>query len=560
MNKSVIARCVLALLFGYLAFSGIRAVFAFGQSVWGDSWYTLNSDTEHAVYDQYGHELSTAQLAKQDMTWGAGGLRLNGVALATSDDGLVTVYRPAATAYQQHKPTAQLWPLLIALIALGAAWRHGLMAYGSAKLRGAVSWLGTRNLVLIGGLGVFALAKVGVIDYRALGEVVRGLHFGFNYYVHDALLGASGRLTIFPYNPLSLLWTQWLSGVDADLLAVGIHLRSYSLISLSVFGAYLWMCMELSALLLPHWRWSRRSLFLILLLNPFGLYYAVFLGQIDIIAIALVVAGGSQVLRRGGFACGTTLLILAAVFSKPQHALVLPAMVLAMLAAKDLALKGRLLLSVLAAGFSVAAVYWLYSQVPAFALSLRDNPQAARVGWATWYQVFGDSVVVNRPIAFLMMAFLLVACRVRAVTTEGEVWCVLVLALAALTAWFQASYAHTFGMAILMYPAIMLMAVECKDRWRGAVLWLASILLLCDWGTGTVDDFTRGFGLHLFSGQSLQRLTLLGINYPSLLMTLEMGAYMAFGLLLVIRLLAGAQGNTPANQPWTGAIDRQSTR
>ena len=180
-------------------------------------------------------------------------------------------------------------------------------------------------------------------------------------------------------------------------------------------------------------------------------------------------------------------------------------------------------------------------RVPAYALSLGVNPQSQRIGWATWFPLFGDAVVINRPLAFLTIAFLVLAYRVKHVADGMGAWQVVALVTAALTAWFQAAYAHTFGMAMLMFPALMLLVAEAEDRWRAAGVWLASILLLVGWGTGEVGDMAGIFGKVLFSPERVHHIVALGVNYPSLLATLEAAAYIAFGVMLMLRLLGGAE-------------------
>lgn len=533
---SFVARCFLTLLFGYLCMVGVTAVSAFYQSVWGESYYMLNGDSAQSLFDQRGRAVLAMQLAEHGLAWQNGQLIHAGQPMASYTDNQVTVFRPVTSDWL-HSGMVRMPALIAGLLVMVLVWQREVPSRLMQRLRSGLAWSRPLDIVIIAGLGVWCLLKVGVIDQPPLGSVVRGLQFGLNYYVHDIVVGTTGQLTIFPYNPLSLLWLQSLAVIDRDFQMLGLNLRSYALVSLSIFVAYLWLCLELTTLLRAGWRGSVRALFFLLLLNPFGLYYTIFLGQVDIISVALLVSGGRRLLHARGSFAGLGMIVLGLVFAKPQHALLLPAMVIALFAARSHALRGRVLLVATVVALASISAYWLYGLVPGFVDSLATNPQAARIGWATWFHLFGDAVVINRPLAFLLIVFLLLAYQVRAAADAYDAWKVVLLSTAAFTAWFQASYAHTFGISILMYPAMMLMVTETEDSWQRAGLWLSSILLLVAWGTGAVGDASQVLGLSLFTPERVQSLTVGGINYPSLLATVETGAYIAFGLLLLLRLL-----------------------
>lgn len=535
---SRIARFFLTLLFGYLCMVGVTAASAFYQSIWGESYYMANGDSAQSLFDQRGSAVLATQLAEHGLAWQNGQLLHAGQPMASYTDNRVTVFRPVETSYWLHSGMVRMPALIAGLLVMVLVWRRGDPSHLMRRLRSSLAWSRPLDMVIIVGLGVWCLLKVGVIDQHAFGAVVRGLQFGLNYYVHDILVGTTGQLTKFPYNPLSLFWLQSLAVIDRDFQMLGLHLHSYALVSLSIFAAYFWLCLELTALLRTDWRGSVRALFFLLLLNPFGLYYTIFLGQVDIIAVALLVSGSRRLLHSRVSFAGLGLIVLGLVFAKPQHALLIPAMMIALFAVHSHALKGRVLLVTTVVALVGIGVYWLYGLIPAFADSLATNPQAARIGWAIWFHLFGDAVVINRPLAFMLICFLVLAYRVRAVKDAYDTWKVVVFSVAALTAWFQASYAHTFGISILMYPAMMLMVIESEDYWRATGLWLSSILLLVGWGTGAVGDASQVLGLSLFTPERVQSLILGGINYPSLLATVETGAYIAFGVLMLLRLLS----------------------
>lgn len=534
---SFTVRCMIALLLGYLCMSAGTAVLAFHQNLWGESYYMLNEDSTQGLFDQRGRTVQATQLIERGIEFQNGILISAGQPMASYTDNQVTVFRPVQTSYWQQTTMVRILALSAALLIVLLAWQRQMPRRLMQRLHSELSWMRPLEMVVVTALGMGSLVKIGVIDQAAFGEVVRGLHFGVNYYVHDSLVGTNGKLTIFPYNPLSLIWMQSLAVIDSDLRLIGVYLHSYALINFTIFMAYLWLCLELLQLYRPHWKGSTRTLFLILLLNPFGLYYTIFLGQIDVITVALIIAGSKRVLQSSWSLSGIGLLVLGLVFAKPQHALILPALIVSLFAASENALKMRLLRIIVGVISGSLIVYWLYARVPAFAQSLATNPQADRIGWATWFQLFGDAVVINRPLAFMIIVFLVVVYRVRPVVQPYGAWRVSILSLAVLASWFQASYAHTFGISILMYPAIMLMVIESEDAWRGTWLWLSSIILLIGWGTGAVGDASNIIGLSLFAPERINSVVMAGINYPSLLATIETGAYIAFGILLLIKLL-----------------------
>ncbi|PSM13447.1 hypothetical protein [Stenotrophomonas maltophilia] len=536
---AVVARILLTLLLGYLCLVAGRAVLAFQHGTWGKSYYVLVDDAGKKVFDQRARQVPEEVLRGRGLGWEGDVLTQDGQPLSSHADDQVRVFR--ADGGPLDLAVVRWLGLGTVLALMVLTWRRQVAGRWLVRLRTAFPWLRPVDLLVVTGLLLFSLLKVGIIDMGPFGRVITGLQFGLNYYVHDVLVGTSGALTIYPYNPLSLIWMQALAGIHSDLQSIGMNLRPYGLVSLSIVAAYIWLCLELQLLFKERWRGNPRLLFFMLLLNPFGLYYSLVLGQVDVIAVALLVAGVRRVLAPGTLAAGLGLVVLGLVFAKPQHMLVLPALVIALFAARGQALKGRVFLITAVVTLASLAIYWSYGRVPAYALSLGVNPQSQRIGWATWFQLFGDAVVINRPLAFLTIAFLVLAYRVKHVADGVGAWQVAALVTAALTAWFQASYAHTFGMAMLMFPALMLLVAEAEDRWRAAGVWLASILLLVGWGTGEIGDMAGIFGKVLFSPERVHHIVALGVNYPSLLATLETAAYIAFGVMLMLRLLGGAE-------------------
>ncbi|MBK7846558.1 MAG: hypothetical protein IPJ73_03930 [Zoogloea sp.] len=143
--------------------------------------------------------------------------------------------------------------------------------------------------------------KPGIIDMIPLGEVIGGIREGINFYTISTLQGQDGHL-IFPYNPPAYFLLGILSEAHGVLTSLGLPPpQPHALLQLLLFLVYAGFAANLSRIAtdlnLPLLR--GRTLYYFILLNPLGLYYTVFLGQIDLIAIALLMAGSSDSHARG---------------------------------------------------------------------------------------------------------------------------------------------------------------------------------------------------------------------------------------------------------------------
>jgi hypothetical protein len=93
---------------------------------------------------------------------------------------------------------------------------------------------------------------------------------------------------------------------------------------------------------------------------------------------------------------------------------------------------------------------------------------------------------------------------------------------------FQSSFAHTFGLAIFLLPAIVILALSCGDNIKSVLISLLSLCLLANWGTGLAGDVTNSIGFNFFNSEIISSFKFYGIKYPTILTSIEFSSYIAF--------------------------------
>lgn len=380
--------------------------------------------------------------------------------------------------------------------------------------------------------------KPGIIDMLPLGEVIGGIREGINFYTVSTLQGQGGSLPIFPYNPPAYFLMGVLSEAHGVLTSLGLPPpQPHALLQLLLFVIYAGLAARLatiaSELGLPLLR--GRRLYYFILLNPLGLYYTVFLGQIDLIAIALLISGLHRLHARRAVGSAFLLLLAGLSFAKPQHLLALPALLLLGIGLSDPKEARRYHLFVLTLALACGLTYLAFTLAPGFYTALGTNPQTPRLAWSTWWTMLSDSIVINRPVGYaLISSLLLIHLMPERVPSRQQLIAVGALGIAFTVAAFQASFAHTFGLAIFLYPAVIILCVSTGSLLKACLLSIASWGLVAAWGTGVVDDFTVAFGLKALA--SLPDSMVAEIRYPSLIQTIEMSLHLAFAVLFIIQL------------------------
>lgn len=397
----------------------------------------------------------------------------------------------------------------------------------------------TIELAGFGLAAVLIYAKPGIIDMIPIGEVIGGIREGINFYTVSTLQGESGSLPILPYNPPAYFLLGILSEAHGLLTSIGLPPpQPHALLQLLLFATYAGCAAILSAiaaeLQLP--LLHGRKLYYFILLNPLGVYYTVFLGQIDLIAITLLMAGLYQLHVRRATRYAFLLLLAGLTFAKPQHLLALPALLLLGIGLSDPREALRYHVFVLALAVACALTYLAFTLAPGFYAALGTNPQMPRLAWSTWWTMLSDSIVINRPIGYALISSLLLLYLMpeRLHSRQGLV-AVGALGIAFTVASFQASFSHTFGLAIFLYPAVIILCISTLSLLKASLLSIASVGLVAAWGTGPVGDFTVAFGMNAMS--SLADSLVGDIPYPSLVNTIETSLYLAFAVLFVIQLV-----------------------
>lgn len=380
--------------------------------------------------------------------------------------------------------------------------------------------------------------KPGIIDMIPLGEVIGGIREGINFYTISTLQGQDKHLPIFPYNPPAYFLLGILSEAHGVLNSLGLPPpHPHSLLQLLLFLVYAGFAANLSRIAtdlnLPLLR--GRKLYYFILLNPLGLYYTVFLGQIDLIAIVLLTVGLHRLHGRNAPISAFLLLLAGLTFAKPQHILALPTLLLLGVGLNEPREARKHLLVLTALTLACLLSYLAFSLAPGFYAALGANPQAPRLVWSTWWTMLGDAIVVNRPIGYaLISSLLLVYLMPERISRRQDLIAIGALGMAFTVASFQASFAHTFGLAIFLYPAVIILCLGFTSLLKACLLSIASLGLVAAWGTGPVGDFTAAFGLQALS--SLPDNGVAGRLYLSLIHSIETSLYLAFALLFILQL------------------------
>ena len=395
------------------------------------------------------------------------------------------------------------------------------------------------EIILFSVVLVFLYVKTGIIDLGSLGVVMEGVGKGVNFYYLSFLQGSSGSLPIFPYNPLSYVLISALSEIQSLLSAVGIYSKPYSLLQVVIFVAYAWLCFELMSAFKAGGFFfkSKRMIFYFILLNPLGIYYTVFLGQIDVISIAFFVAGLRRVSSGRSIFYGFILIYFGLIFSKPQHLLLVIPLIFCVACIFEQETRRRCFIGVIVLLASIFLTYFIYRYSDGFYASLSVNPQAARLSWSIWWTMLSDAIVINRPVGMLaIVSMLLVYLLPNNLRMGDDFFNHVCLGVGVMFATFQASFAHTFGLAIFLIPAIMVVIVSAKNLLQIFMFSIFSLGVVIAWGTGLVGDASQTIGLSVFSHGGFVEKTYAHIKYDALLNSIEYSAYIGFALVFLMHL------------------------
>lgn len=423
---------------------------------------------------------------------------------------------------------------------LVAIRRNRPLRNGCATLLGSIRQVHPLEGALFLGMSLWVLGKPGIIDMPPLGQVIEGIREGVNFYTVSALQGQAGSLPIFPYNPPAYFLLAVLSEGQGVLDSLGIGpAPRHGLLHWLLFATYLGLAGLMTAIVqvlrLP--LLQGRPLFYFILLNPLGLYYTVFLGQVDLIVVTLLMGGLYQLHVRKAWPSAFVLLLAGLCFAKPQHLLALPPIGLLGIALADRRAAGRHLTFMIALSASCGLVYAAFSLAPGFYEALGTNPQAQRLAWSEWWSLFGGAISINRPVGYAMIATLILIYLMPERVRQSEAPVALgALGMALIMACFQASFAHTFGLAIFLFPAVIILATSSHSLFKACLLSVCSTGILVTWGLGLDGDFTTAFSP---SGKGLSTLTetrLAGIPYTSLVHSIETATYLGFAALCALHL------------------------
>lgn len=396
-------------------------------------------------------------------------------------------------------------------------------------------------------LCLLAAFKSSIIDLPSLGDLAVNTFNTSNWYEISLEQGESGILPSFPYNPPIYVLLIVSGALVKTVNQVGFETNSYWPLNLSVMIAYLSACFGLARLSNRSGR--SRIATLSIILNPLGLYYCFFLGQLDILAVALLV--WSMVLLTEQRTWLSAILASASIVAvKPQHALLgiaLAAVYFALLKPnrRKWATSRWFVLIIILTVFTNVA----YRLIPFYAESLAVNPQAQRLGWSSLFELFDGAYVVSRPLVFMFLALLaifIVTSRFQPQMPEA-----ILISAGALVAAFQASFGHTFGLTIFIFPLIV-MALKSETRIETRlIIHTIGALCLVSWGTGLVGDVSEIFGLNFFANLAVQAPTVFAIEYSSLLISLEFICLVScaiFGLALLAGWKIGGPGDEKADR------------
>jgi len=390
------------------------------------------------------------------------------------------------------------------------------------------------------GASLWVLGKPGIIDMLPLGQVIEGIREGVNFYTVSTLQGQAGALPIFPYNPPAYFLLAVLSEAQGVLDSLGLGpAPRHGLLQWLLFVTYLglaWLMTAIvQALRLP--LLQGRPLFYFILLNPLGLYYTLFLGQIDAIVVCLLMGGLYQLHVRKAWLPAFALLLTGLCLAKPQHLLALPPLALLGIALENRRAAGRHLAFMVALSACCGLAYAAFSLAPGFYAALDANPQTGRLAWSEWWALFGGAISINRPIGYAMIATLtLIYLMPERVRHAGTPVALGALGMGIIVACFQASFAHTFGLAIFLFPAVIILATSSHSLLKACLLSVFSAGLLASWGLGLEGDFTMAFDPSGAGLGALIETRLAGIPYTSVVHSVETAAYLGFAALCSLQL------------------------
>jgi len=98
---------------------------------------------------------------------------------------------------------------------------------------------------------------------------------------------------------------------------------------------------------------------------------------------------------------------------------------------------------------------------------------------------------------------------------------------------FQFSYAHTFGLSIFIFPALIVSCLSANHIIKRYFLYIFSIGMLISWGTGLVGDFSNLWGKEFFKSSGILNQIIMGLPYATILHTLEYVSYLFFAFVFL---------------------------
>lgn len=366
---------------------------------------------------------------------------------------------------------------------------------------------------------IFSFMKISIIDMIPLGIITEKLQYNINFYVISYIQSMDNNLTIFPYNPLALLFMVYNSSLNYILDFFNLTINASSTLNLILSIFYIWLCVEITLIVKFYGisNLNSKRIFYLTLFNPLGIYYTLFLGQIDIISITFILFG-LRLLFFGNTKVGVLFIILALVFAKPQHLLLLIIFLIAstMFKKKDL---NNYIFNMIFIIVSIIFIYYIYKFVPSFYESLSVNTQKYRLSWSTWWQLFDGAILINRPISFLLIYTSILVYIFPNNLEKDKIFIYIILSIGGLYSSFQASYGHTFGLTIFILPSLVLISFYSQNLIKFIYLYILSFFSIISWGTGLVGDVTNSFGLNYF--HNLVDKKIIGIRYSDFINTLE---------------------------------------
>ena len=365
------------------------------------------------------------------------------------------------------------------------------------------------------------------IDIMALsGELA---YKGINPYTLAKFQSNMGLLPTFPYLPPCLLGFSLTASVTQLLDWLSVPIRNYSVLSVVIGFSYVILCKSLEAIL-SHIRptANEKGYFWFLFLNPLGLYYVVVLTQLDILAVAIFVYAVRLYIEKPNSNGWIFFGVISLFFIKLQFITIFAIVILTQLLLSPIIdFSFSNFSKVIALGFGLLVLTFLYSLVPDCFESLAANPQAQRINWSTWWSYFGGGLQINRPIGFTIICLfsLVVFIGNKGVTSQQKA-IITLFTVASFVGIFQASFAHTFGFTAFMVPALMIIPLFFKKHlFKQLFFFFTPVFLLCTWGTGITG---QGIVLNMIGISSNFSW---GAEVATKLFTLEYILHICFALL-----------------------------